>query len=470
MSNSIVGNNATPTECLSWYETEIDEDEYEDMEGELVDEENVFGRRAIVPKNSNSNTVTVFFYYYAPTSEWYWNYSYGINYKPVIPVVFAADTNWNLTQCLNSYFAETSFTGQANGWKALNVTLTRKLVEGERIVFGVYSDLIGYASTGEIEDADTTMSYFYWTKAKRRDYASQISYISSPEFINQQRNIFNDYEICLYLQYENEPDGFFYTRSVIGNVGAAARFYNRRLGAVRNSSAVCALESTSSRIAFFKFFRNENLSFYDSVQNLLLLLRSCVSGINHSDTTSRLVDYKKEIDSTATTFESLNRYGEIFRSFEDEAEIEARPFASRIFYRAVETVMSFWDWLKGKIREANYVVNLFTPVVLEVTLDGKNMNRIYKGKTKLRVMLDCECDLSGYASVSIKARKPDGITDVIFPAVVKDAEKGIIFYDVQSENDFDIVGWWTLWPLFVFDDDRTNCGRAQRAFVYEEGT
>ena len=71
--------------------------------------------------------------------------------------------------------------------------------------------------------------------------------------------------------------------------------------------------------------------------------------------------------------------------------------------------------------------------------------------------------------MNIKARKPDD-TEVIFPAVVKDTEKGIIFYDVQSEDDFDKVGWWTLWPLFVFDDDRTSCGRAQKAFVYEEGT
>ena len=470
MSNSIVGNNATPTECLSWYETEIDEDEYEDMEGELVDEENVFGRRGIVPKNSNSNTVTVFFYYYAPTSEWYWNYNYGLNYKPVIPVVFAADANWNLTQCLNSYFAETSFTGQANGWKALNVTLTRKLVEGERIVFGVYSDLHGYASTGEIEDADTTMSYFYWTKAKRRDYASQISYISSPEFINQQRNIFNDYEICLYLQYENEPDGFFYTRSVIGNVGVTARFNNSKLGAVRKSSATCSLGSLTNRIGLFKFFRNENLSFSDSLQKLLLLLRSCCSGSVLSDSTTRLADYKKEIVSTATNTVSLTRYGESFRSFEDEAEIEARPFASRIFYRAVETVMSFWDWLRGKIREANYVVSFFTPVKLEIILDGKHMNRIYKGQTKLRVLFNCKCDLTGYASVNIKARKPDGITEVTFPAVVKDAESGIIFYDVQSENDFDKVGFWTLWPEFVFDDDRTNVGQAEKAFVYEAGT
>ena len=74
------------------------------------------------------------------------------------------------------------------------------------------------------------------------------------------------------------------------------------------------------------------------------------------------LDYKKEIESTAGNSESLTRFGENKRSFEDEAEIVARPFASRIFYRAVETVMSFWDWLRGKIREANYVVTLYTPV------------------------------------------------------------------------------------------------------------
>ena len=56
MSNSIVGNNGNPTDCLAWHEVEIGDDEYEDMEGELVDEQDIFARRAIVPKNSNSTT------------------------------------------------------------------------------------------------------------------------------------------------------------------------------------------------------------------------------------------------------------------------------------------------------------------------------------------------------------------------------------------------------------------------------
>ena len=94
--------------------------------------------------------------------------------------------------------------------------------------------------------------------------------------------------------------------------------------------------------------------------------------------------------------------------------------------------------------------------------------RIYKGKSKLRIQNDTKCDLSGYQAVTIAALKANGEV-VEFPAVVKNVEKGIIFYDVQSENDFDVSGWWWLWPEIVFDDDRTACGRAVRVFVYESG-
>ena len=57
-----------------------------------------------------------------------------------------------------------------------------------------------------------------------------------------------------------------------------------------------------------------------------------------------------------------------------------------------------------------------------------------------------------------------------FPAVVKDVENGLIFFDIQEETDFDLSGWWTLWPEVRFDDDRTACGRAVRFFVYESGS
>ena len=94
------------------------------------------------------------------------------------------------------------------------------------------------------------------------------------------------------------------------------------------------------------------------------------------------------------------------------------------------------------------------------------MKRIYKGKTKLRIVIDTKCDLSGYATVTIMPLKPDGSL-VSFPAVVKDEEHGLIFYDVQSEADIDQCGLWTFWPEIIFDDDRTARGISVRVFVYE---
>ena len=428
MSNTIVGNNANPTDCYTWYEVEVDDDQYEDMEGELVDEENIFARRAIIPKNSNSTTVTIFYYYLAPTSSWYWDYNYGDPYKPVIPVVFAADSNWQLTQCLNTSFAEPLLHGQSNGWKSFTITLTRKLVAGERIVYGLYSDLLGYTSTGEIEDSETTESFFYWTRARRRDYASQISYLTSPEFISQQRNIFNDYEICLYLEYENEPDSIAYTRTVLGNVGAVtvisrktvwkrninpvaafltgvsrksaykksftsngdftdaenrallcarsassnnrlSSFNNRKLINHRALENQSCLSSAVRRSAFLKISKQDEFSVSDFLKHLLLIIRHCFSAEEFSDISERKAVYHKILEITVNNEETVQRCGENFRSFEDEYSVVARPFASRLFFRAFESVMSLWDWLRGKIREANNVVTLFCPIATEIEME-----------------------------------------------------------------------------------------------------
>ena len=339
MSNSIVGNNGSPVIFHSWFDG---------LNGELVDEENIFGYRAIVPNNSNSNTVTIFYYYQAPTSEWYWDYNYGVPYKPITPVVFSADASWNLIQCLNSSFVEISLDGQANGWKSINVTLKRNLVKGERIIFGVYSDLLGYVATSEVRDSNSTMCYFYWSHAQRNDYGSQISYVSSQDFISQQTNIFCDYEMCIFMQYENEPDGFFYTRTVLGNVKAAAR-----LG--RKHSA---------------FRRTLNKAvFSDAVQKKVFWLRTCFIKAEASDRLSKSFDFRKVICISANVSEKVFRSEKSCRSFKDSAGFNDVTIASRIFYRAVKTAMGLWDWLRGKICEANNVLTLFCPIADEIELE-----------------------------------------------------------------------------------------------------
>lgn len=97
------------------------------------------------------------------------------------------------------------------------------------------------------------------------------------------------------------------------------------------------------------------------------------------------------------------------------------------------------------------------------------MKRIYKGKTKLRILINTKCDLTGYIDVCLCCTKPDG-TFTAFAATVKDKEKGILFFDVQNTEDLDQSGWWKFWPEIVFDDDRNCAGRAVKLFVYEPGS
>ena len=427
MSNTVFGNTAQPLQFTTEWETEVGEDEYEDLDGEFVFETDITGFRTICPKNSQTTNVTFKYYYYAPTSEWYWDYNYSTPYSSVIPLVYSCDSSWQLTECLNQNYTETSFTNQANGWKTLSVTLKRKLRQGERIFCGLYADLLGFAILDET-DSETTNCYQYYTTERRRNYSSQIAYITSANFLSKQRCFNSDYEVCLYIEYENEIESIAYTRTVLGNVRAAtsnsrklkwkrtlrpagnvASNLSRKSVLKRSNSSTGFFTSTtqrhnllkrgsssgfsvstgnSNKIFFFRFLednkvlssrtnRNCNMkiensdgfSLSDNLQQLLLIIRSCFSSADSSENLRLKADYKRMPESVVDDEESIIRWGESYRSFADEVEFEARPFASRLFFRTVQTVMGLWDWLRGKIREANNVVTFYCPIHLEIEME-----------------------------------------------------------------------------------------------------
>lgn len=174
----------------------------------------------------------------------------------------------------------------------------------------------------------------------------RLHYISSQDFLDHQRNIFSDYEMCIYLQYENEPDGVAYTRTVLGNVVTTGSFGGRSLGIV--------------------LLKNESFIFSDSASKLLLLMRALFSPVDFSEEFERKVLYKRLMDSGVDDREEIRRSLESYRSFSDEVEFEALPFASRLFFRTVQTVTTLLDWLRGKICEANNVVTFYCTVDLEI--------------------------------------------------------------------------------------------------------
>ena len=74
MSTTILGNNAAPQYLYTYYEVEVDDDEFETMLGEYYDEDSTMGYRATVPKNSASTTVQIVYYYKAATSSFMLDY------------------------------------------------------------------------------------------------------------------------------------------------------------------------------------------------------------------------------------------------------------------------------------------------------------------------------------------------------------------------------------------------------------
>ena len=57
------------------------------------------------------------------------------------------------------------------------------------------------------------------------------------------------------------------------------------------------------------------------------------------------------------------------RSLEENVEASAVNEKRIFFNRVVQTALSFWDWIRGKIRDTNNVVTLFCPIDLEVELE-----------------------------------------------------------------------------------------------------
>lgn len=168
----------------------------------------------------------------------------------------------------------------------MSLNLKRKLIQGKRIVFGLYSDMVGYVTTDHVEDPDTTNSYIYWNRTHHREYVNQIAYVSPDDFLNRQQNILSDYEMCIYMEYDNEPDGVAYSRSVIGNVVAVGIFTGRRL------VNVVTLFSSTDRRHGIALLKSDSFSFSDSANKLLLFIRGLFCHVDFNDEFERKVFIK----------------------------------------------------------------------------------------------------------------------------------------------------------------------------------
>ncbi len=95
-------------------------------------------------------------------------------------------------------------------------------------------------------------------------------------------------------------------------------------------------------------------------------------------------------------------------------------------------------------------------------------NRIFKNQTALTLRLQLMQDLTSAQNVYIQYKSPSGRTGV-FNAVIEDVTNGIIFYDIESADDIDESGWWSLWGHVLFTDATEIDGEPVEIPVYEPG-
>ena len=102
-----------------------------------------------------------------------------------------------------------------------------------------------------------------------------------------------------------------------------------------------------------------------------LLFRNSNDVLVSADSIEKTLSWKRLLEIEPEIETEVIRKQVVFRNNLDEVQLAALPFASRLFFRAVESFMSFWDWLRGKIREANNVLTLYCPIADEITLECK---------------------------------------------------------------------------------------------------
>jgi hypothetical protein len=90
------------------------------------------------------------------------------------------------------------------------------------------------------------------------------------------------------------------------------------------------------------------------------------------------------------------------------------------------------------------------------------MGKTYVGDTSVRIELETNADLSGAATVSIVALKPDGETEVEWTATI---DGSLVVY-VPTTGDLDVEGTWRLQAKVVDGSGGSALGETAKLKVY----
>lgn len=129
--------------------------------------------------------------------------------------------------------------------------------------------------------------------------------------------------------------------------------------------------SAERRMLIKRISNFETVGVAEAVRRFLLIIRCLVFTKEINDSSNHKADYKKRMLESSRNVDAVSKRGQSVRNIDSTVDARTLPFASRLFFRTVQTVFSFWDWIRGKIREANNVMTLFCPIADEIILECK---------------------------------------------------------------------------------------------------
>lgn len=371
--------------------------------------------------------VEFYYYYRKPTSEKFYEYCYYAEDFYIYPFLAWYDEDgkdggaWGGIMTFDSQ--KISLVGRDTGW--IHVTLhVEEYIWGRftnngktfdnTIYIGVYSPILVLNwDTSSANASGGVVPYeIFWNFDEYEDDTvyDLMTYGYLEDCYDGRRQI-NDYP-SFYITYRDvTPESFNYAvneqtvvnvssgvvrktvlKKLISEIKAITGTAERHQLHKRNTgvSALGASDSFAKRVYFARF-----LSETKSMETLLSrkhfmtrqlndvfepvafrnykrrLFRSGDENLIAADSYERKLAWKRQLDLNPSVLTEVVRSSESFRGAIDVLEVSALPFASRLFFRTVQTVVGFWDWLRGKIREANNVVTLYSPMDLEITLESK---------------------------------------------------------------------------------------------------
>lgn len=398
---------------------------------ELYEEDYIFVYEFFPPYDQRDDgelAIEFYYYYRKPTTSDFWNYCYDPDYFYILPFIASSNDDprygpvgkwWGM---INYDYNKISLVGRDSGW--IHVTLhvdeyiwgcytENGVTHNNPLYFGLYSPIPVFVWDNSVSSGIPVTPYdILWDYSEFED--DDVYDVLTGGYLEDcyvSRRQINDYPSFYITFHDVTPDNFNYAvneqaiinvisavkrksvlKKLISEIKAITGTAEKHQLHIRNAgnNALSVSDAFAKRLYFSRLLsETKSMAEFLSRRHFMkrqfddvfeiealreykrILFRNGNELVSSSDSLGRALRWKRKLEQNPSIYSEVIRKQEVFRNAADDLELAALPFASRLFFRTVQTISGIWDWLRGKIREANNVLTLYCPIADEITLDCK---------------------------------------------------------------------------------------------------